>query len=244
MNASPHPGWQERTIQLIGETGCKKLASARVLVAGLGGVGAMAAEMLCRAGVGHLTIADGDTIQPGNLNRQLPAKHSTIGRKKADVTGETLMDINPGLDMVIINSYIRDDGMEDILSGHFDYVVDAIDTLSPKTSLIYHAMKRGLKLVSSMGSGGKTDPSLIRIADISESFNCRLAYLLRKKLRKLGIERGFKVVFSTEPVDKKVIIPVEDELNKKSTAGTISYIPAMFGCMMASAVVRDLVDGC
>lgn len=241
MISASHPDWQERTIQLIGEENSKTLGSSKVLVVGLGGVGAMAAEMLCRAGVGNLTIIDGDTVQPGNINRQLPAYHSTIGESKARLVGKRLLDINPHLELKLINEYIKDDRMEIILDESFDYVVDAIDTLSPKIFLIYHAMKRGMPVVSSMGSGGKLDPSQIHITDISKSYNCRLAYILRKKLRKLGVEQGFKVVFSTEQVNKEVIIPVEGEQNKKSTVGTISYIPAIFGCMLASVVIRDLI---
>ena len=202
----------------------------------------MAAEMICRSGVGKMSIIDGDTIQPGNINRQLPATHSTLGLEKAMVMGERLKDINPGLELTVINEFVKEDRIPEILQEPFDYVVDAIDTLSPKIYLIYHAIQRGLKLASSMGSGGKLDPSQIRVADFGDTYNCRLAYLLRKKLRKLDVHGGFKVVFSTEQVPKEMIIPVEDEPNKKSTVGTSSYIPAIFGCTLASIVIRDLVQ--
>ena len=238
----PHPGWQERTIQLLGEKKFSRLQEANVLVAGMGGVGSMAAEMICRGGVGKMCIIDGDTIQPGNLNRQLPATHSNLNREKAVVMGERLKDINPGLDLTVINEFIREEKFPEILQTPFDYVVDAIDTLSPKIYLIYHTVNRGLKLASSMGSGGKMDPAQIRVADFGDTYNCRLAYLLRKKLRKLDVHGGFQVVFSTEQVSKEVIIPVEDEPNKKSTVGTNSYIPAIFGCTLASIVIRDLVE--
>ena len=240
--SAAHPNWQERTIQYIGSEKSKKLNASNVLVTGLGGVGAIAAEMLCRSGIGNLTIVDGDVIQPGNLNRQLPALHSTIGKKKADVLGQKLKDINPDLNLFVIDEFIKDDRMEAILDQSFDYVVDAIDTLSPKIFLIYHAVSRGLPVVSSMGSGAKLDPAQIHISDLSESYNCRLAYVLRKKLRKLGVETGVKVVFSTEQVDKRAVIPIKGEDNKKSTIGTISYIPAIFGCMLASVVIRDLME--
>lgn len=240
-NSAAHSDWQERTIQYIGREKSDKLGASNVLVTGLGGVGAMAAEMLCRAGIGNMTIVDGDVILAGNLNRQLPALHSTIGMKKAQVVGQKLQDINPDLKLTIIDEFIKDDRMEAILEQSFDYVVDAIDTLSPKIYLIYHAVSHGLPIVSSMGSGGKLDPAQIHISDLSESYNCRLAYVLRKKLRKLGVETGIKVVFSSEQVDKRHIIPVEGEENKKSTVGTISYIPAIFGCMLASVVIRDLI---
>lgn len=240
--SGPHPGWQERTIQLLGEEKYARLQNANVLVAGMGGVGSMAAEMICRTGVGKMTIIDGDTIQPGNLNRQLPATHSTLNCDKAVVMGERLRDINPGLELTVINEFIREERIPEVLQAPFDYVVDAIDTLSPKIYLMYHTVKMGLKLASSMGSGGKMDPSQIRVADFSDTYNCRLAYLLRKKLRKMDVHGGFKVVFSTEQVGKEVIIPVEGERNKKSTVGTNSYIPAIFGCTLASIVIRDLVD--
>ena len=240
--SSPHPGWQERTIQLLGKEKYSRLQQANVLVAGMGGVGSMAAEMICRNGVGKMTIIDGDTIQAGNLNRQLPATHSNLNRDKAVVMGERLKDINPGLELTVLNEFIREERIPEILQAPFDYVVDAIDTLSPKIYLIFHTVKMGLKLASSMGSGGKMDPSQIRVADFSDTYNCRLAYVLRKKLRKMDVHGGFKVVFSTEQVGKEVIIPVEGEPNKKSTVGTNSYIPAIFGCTLASIVIRDLVD--
>jgi len=240
--SGPHPDWQERTIQLLGKERFGRLEQAHVLVAGLGGVGAMAAEMICRSGVGRITIIDGDTIQPGNLNRQLPATHQTLFRPKAEVMGERLMAINPGLRLTVLNEFIREERIPEILETPFDYVVDAIDTLSPKIYLIYHVVQKGSRLASSMGSGGKLDPAQIRVADFGETFNCRLAYILRKKLRKLGVEGGFKVVFSTERVSREMIIPVEGERNKKSTVGTSSFIPAIFGCTLASIVIRDLAQ--
>ncbi len=227
-------------MQLLGSEAMEKLAGARVLVAGMGGVGSMAAELICRSGIGHMSIVDADRIQPGNLNRQLPALHSTLDRYKADVMGQRLLDINPGLDLRIHKAFIRDEGIPAILSEGYDYVVDAIDTLSPKIYLIHESLKQGLKLASSMGSGGKLDPMQVQIADFGETFNCRLAYILRKKLRKLGVYGGFPVVFSTEQVPREVIIEVENEANKKSTVGTTAHIPAIFGCMLASIVVRDL----
>ncbi|MEZ5069497.1 MAG: tRNA threonylcarbamoyladenosine dehydratase [Bacteroidales bacterium] len=237
-----HPQWQERTVQLLGESNVRRLAKAHVLVVGLGGVGGMAAEMLCRSGIGKLTLVDADVVQPGNLNRQLAALHSTLGRSKTDVMGQRLLDINPGLDLELRQEFLRDEGMEELLDRGFDYVVDAIDTLSPKIFLIHHSLKRGLRLTSSMGSGGKMDPSQIRVADFGDTYNCKLAFILRKKLRKLGVHGDFPVVFSTEQVPKHMVVPVEGEPNKKSTVGTNAFIPAVFGCTLASVVVRDLVD--
>ena len=161
----PHPGWQERTIQLLGQEKYSRLQQANVMVAGMGGVGSMAAEMICRSGVGKMTIIDGDIIQAGNLNRQLPATHSSLNHDKAVVMGERLKDINPGLELTVLNEFIREERIPEILQAPYDYVVDAIDTLSPKIYLMFHTVKRGLKLASSMGSGGKMDPSQIRVAD-------------------------------------------------------------------------------
>lgn len=238
----PHPDWQERTIQLLGKERFGRLQNRNILVIGLGGVGSMAAEMICRSGIGKMTIVDGDRVQPGNINRQIPATHGSLDRDKAVVMGERLRDINPGLELTVINEFIKEERIPEILQAPFDYVVDAIDTLSPKIYLIYHTVNQGHKLASSMGSGGKVDPSQIRVSDFRDTFNCRLAYVLRKKLRKLNVHGGFKVVFSTEQVPKEMIIPVEGEQNKKSTVGTSSYIPAIFGCTLASIVIRDLVD--
>jgi tRNA A37 threonylcarbamoyladenosine dehydratase len=236
----PHHGWQERTIQLFGRDGFTRLEQSNVLVAGMGGVGSMAAEMICRSGVGRMTIIDGDTIQPGNLNRQIPATHSTLYAGKAAVMGRRLLDINPGLGLTVISEFISGEHIPEILTEPYDYVVDAIDTLSPKVDLIYHAVKKGMKLASSMGSGGKVDPSLVKVADFADTYSCRLASVLRKRLRKMGVHGGFKVVFSTERVPKEIIVQVEGEPNKRSTAGTSSFIPAIFGCTLASIVVRDL----
>lgn len=238
----PHPDWQERTIQLLGKERFGRLQNRNILVVGMGGVGSMAAEMICRSGIGKMTIVDGDRVQPGNINRQIPATHGSLDRDKAVVMGERLRDINPGLELTVINEFIKEERIPEILQTPFDYVVDAIDTLSPKIYLIYHTVNQGHKLASSMGSGGKVDPSQIRVSDFRDTFNCRLAYVLRKKLRKLNVHGGFKVVFSTEQVPKEMIIPVEGEQNKKSTVGTSSYIPAIFGCTLASIVIRDLVD--
>jgi tRNA threonylcarbamoyladenosine dehydratase len=244
MNSpGPHPGWQERTIQLLGHESYERLEKSNVLVVGMGGVGSIAAEMICRAGVGQMTIIDADIIQPSNVNRQIPATHATLNKEKVVVMGDRLREINPGLKLTVINEFIKEGRIPEILEEPFDYVVDAIDTLTPKIFLIYHSVKKGRKLASSMGSGGKVDPSQISVADFGETYNCRLAFTLRKKLRKLDVHGGFKVVFSAEQVAKELIIPVEGEPNKKSTTGTISYIPAIFGCTLASIVIRELAAG-
>jgi len=233
--------WLERTELLVEKQNLEKLKQSHVLVVGLGGVGAYAAEQLCRAGVGEMTIVDGDLISTTNRNRQLPALVSTTGKPKVKVLADRLLDINPELRLHTLQEYIRDDRMIEILNGHFDYVVDAIDTLSPKIFLIYHTLQKGHRLVSSMGSGGKLDPTKVEIADFSKSRICPLARILRKRLGRFGIREGFNVVFSTEEVPEHAMIPCEGEPNKKTTIGTISYMPAIFGCFMASVVVRDLI---
>jgi len=232
--------WQERTKLILGDEGLKKLASSNVLVVGLGGVGSYAAEMICRAGVGSITIVDGDTIHVTNRNRQLPALKSTEGLVKAEVMGQRLMDINPGIKLTIIKEYIKDERMEQILDYGYDYVVDAIDTLSPKIYLIYHSIKKKLPVVSSMGAGGKFDPTQINISDISETTDCPLARILRKKLHRLGIREGFTAVYSPEVVDKSKIVATPGEQNKASIVGTVSYMPAAFGIACASVVIRHL----
>lgn len=234
--------WLSRTELLLGAEGVNKLKRAHVLVAGLGGVGAYAAEQLCRAGVGEMTIIDGDVVEITNKNRQLPALDSTVGLPKAEIMASRFLDINPDLKLHTINDFIRDEGMIEVLErAPYDYIVDAIDTLAPKIFLIYHSLQKGLPVVSSMGSGGKMDPSKIEIADISKSYNCNLARMLRKRLHKLGVYQGVKVVFSSELTDPQSVVLVESQ-NKKSNVGTISYMPPVFGCFIASVVVRDLIN--
>lgn len=235
--------WQERTELLFGTEGCSRLRRARVLVVGLGGVGAYAAEMIARSGVGRMTVADADTVSASNINRQLVALHSTVGRPKAEVLAERLRDINPELDLTVIERYIRDEETAALLdSDRFDYVVDAIDTLSPKLALIEEALRRGIPLVSSMGAGAKTDPTRLEIADIGATHHCPLAHMLRKRLHKRGIRSGFRAVFSPEPPRPGATVPC-DERNKKSNVGTVSYMPALFGIGCASVVIRALTDG-
>ena len=234
--------WLERTEMLIGEEALKKLKSARVLVVGLGGVGAYAAEMICRAGTGSMTIVDGDNIHTSNINRQLIAINSTLGLKKTELMASRLLDINPDLKLNLISEYIRGDRLPEILEEKYDYVVDAIDTLSPKIFLIWHSVQRKYPLVSSMGSGGKTDPLKIRITDISETTDCNLARILRKRLHRLGVREGFRAVWSPETTDKSKVIPTAGEQNKKSIVGTISYMPAAFGIACASVVIRDIIN--
>lgn len=234
--------WNIRTELLFGKERIDRLAECHVLVVGLGGVGAYAAEQLCRAGIGRMTIVDADRVGESNLNRQLPALHSTLGRPKAEVMAERLRDINPELRLTVLNEFLRDERTEQLLvEGHFDYVVDAIDSLSPKVFLLHFAYTHQIPIVSSMGAGAKVDPAQVRIADISKSINCTLARAVRKRLHALGVRKGIPVVFSTEFADMNAVIEVNDEQNKRTTAGTVSYMPAIFGCYLASHVLRNII---
>lgn len=234
--------WLERTELLLGQDKLKKLNNANVLVVGLGGVGAIAAEMICRSGVNKMTIVDGDVVEVSNRNRQLPALTSTTGMPKAHVLEQRFRSINPEIDLTVLNEFICDDRTKELLdSQQFDYVVDAIDTLSPKVFLIHHSLHRKLRIVSSMGAGGKLNPALVKSADLSETYNCKLARMMRKRLGKLGIHEGVKVVFSSELVNADAIRR-EESVNKKSTVGTISFMPAVFGCMLSGIVINDLIN--
>lgn len=233
--------WQERTMMLMGEDMLEHLHDSTVAVIGVGGVGGYAAEMVVRAGVGHLIILDSDNVSLTNKNRQLLALDSTVGRPKCDVLAERLKDINPELELVVIKEYLEAEKAGDVLGAyHIDFLIDAIDTLSPKLHLIKYCMDNSIPLVSSMGAGAKYDATKVRLTDVSRSFNCPLAYIVRKRLRHMGIKKGFQVVFSEELPDRESIVPCEDR-NKKSQVGTISYIPAVFGCVCAQAAVQELM---
>ena len=233
--------WLSRTELLLGEERLGLLKKAHVLVAGLGGVGAYAAEQLCRAGIGEMTIIDGDCVEETNKNRQLPALHSTMGREKAEVLAARFKDINPDIQLTVLPVFLKDDNIPELLdAARYDFIVDAIDTLAPKCYLIAEALKRHIKIVSSMGAGAKSDITQIRFADIWDTYHCGLSKAVRKRLQKLGIKRKLPVVFSTEQADPKAVLLTEDEQNKKSTCGTVSYMPAVFGCYLAEYVIKRL----
>ena len=233
--------WQERTRLLLGDEGFEKLNSSHVLVVGLGGVGGYVAEQLTRAGIGELTIVDGDVVSQSNMNRQLLALQSTQGKPKAEVMAARLRDINPDIKLHVVNQFMKDLALIDLISQPYDFVVDAIDTVSPKVFLLYYAVQNNQRIVSCMGAGGKMHPDKIEIADIDKSHHCHLAFYIRKKLHKLGIRTGIKVVFSPEPVSKSAVIEEESQ-NKASNVGTISYMPAAFGCFCASVVINGLLE--
>ncbi len=236
--------WLVRSELMLGSDVLGRMKDARVAVIGLGGVGAYAAEMIARAGIGSMLILDSDVVNPSNKNRQLLALDSTIGKNKAEIMAARLKDINPEIKLTIVDEYLTEESVARLIgSDRIDYLVDAIDTLSPKIALIKHAIAKGIPLVSSMGAGAKLDATKLEIADISKSYNCPLAYMLRKRLRKEGISKGFKVVFSKELPDTDAIVPVEEQ-NKKSMVGTISYLPAAFGLLCAQVVICHLIECC
>ena len=235
--------WNERTRLLIGDAGIEKLRKSHVLVVGLGGVGGYAAEQLARAGIGRMTIVDGDVVSNTNRNRQLLALNSTLGRPKAEVMAERILDINPDIELEVINQYMKDDAIIELVSKPYDFVVDAIDTVAPKVFLLYYAKQNNQRVVSCMGAGGKFHPERIEIADIAQSNHCRLAFYIRKRLHRLGVFDGITAVFSPEPVDSSAVTTdMEKEQNKVSNVGTISYMPAAFGIFCASVVINGLLE--
>ena len=230
--------WLQRTELLVKEEGIERLQSTNILIVGLGGVGSFAAEFLVRSGIGNLTIVDGDTVDITNINRQLPALNSTIGKNKTDVVAERILDINPEINLKKINEFLEPERMEEILTQEkFDYVLDCIDSLSPKLALIITCKRKKIKLVSAMGAGGKTDPSKVMVRDISKTNNCFLA----KQIKKEQIHKGFRCVFSTEIQDENSLKMTDGSNYKKSFYGTISYMPAIFGLYAAAEVIRFLL---
>lgn len=233
--------WQQRT-ELLLKDRLEIFRAAHILIVGLGGVGAYAAEMLVRGGIGNMTIVDNDTVSITNINRQLPALHSTIGKSKVEVLKTRFMDINPSLNIQAYSMYLNEDNIAQFLEAkHYDFVVDAIDTITPKYTLIVECLKRRISIISSMGAGAKSDVTLIRYANIWDTYHCGLSKAIRTRLKQGGCKHcKLPVVFSTEQADRSSIIRVENEQNKKTTTGTISYMPATFGCYLAQYVFKNL----
>ena len=243
MDHTPE-NWQDRTELLLGPSNVERLKNASVLVIGLGGVGAVAAEMICRAGVGAMTIADGDRIEPTNLNRQLPALVSTLGCYKTEVVADRLKSIDPELDLNVKTGFLEGESISELLSTRrFDCVLDAIDSLTPKIQLAQACLTQHIPLVACMGAGARLDPEKIRCADISKTFCCPLARAYRTGLAKLGIRKGILAVFSSEPAIRSAIREDRSSPYKRSTTGTVSFMPAAFGCHCAAAVIR-ILTGC
>ncbi|WP_266367872.1 tRNA threonylcarbamoyladenosine dehydratase [Tellurirhabdus rosea] len=234
--------WLSRTQLLVGDPGLDRLTAAHVLVVGLGGVGSFAAEFIARAGVGRMTIVDGDVVDPSNRNRQLPALATTHGQSKADLMAERLLAINPELQLRVVKAFLTPEKVRELLTeGPYDYVMDCIDSITPKLTLLETAYKQGCRIVSSMGAGGKLDPTQLRVTELFDTYECVMAQYVRKRLKKLDVKAGIKAVFSIEQVRKESLIMTDGSNFKRSAYGTISYLPAAFGGVCASVVIRELL---
>lgn len=233
--------WLSRTSLLIGEEALKRLSEKHVLIVGMGGVGSFAAEFVARAGIGKMTIIDGDIIDTTNRNRQLPALHSTIGQSKAAVMATRLLDINPELELTTISNFIDPDKVEQCLATTPDFIIDAIDSITPKVQFLVQAYAHQLPIVSSMGAGAKLDPTQLKVVDISKTYNCPFAQQIRKNLKSHGIYKGITTVFSPEEIIKESLMHTDGKNYKKSAYGTISYMPATFGAVVASVAIRKLI---
>ena len=232
--------WQERAELLFKKEGLDRLKNANILIVGVGGVGSFAAEFLARAGVGNLTIVDGDVVDITNINRQLPALHSTIGMSKIDVVGDRLMDINPELNLIKVKEFLSPERAFEIVDEKYDYVLDCIDSVTPKLNLIIGAKRKRVKIISSMGAGGKMEAAKVKIADITNTINCMFAKTIRRRLKEHKIDK-LKVVFSSEIQDESSLKMTDGSNYKKSFYGTNSYMPGLFGLYAAETVIRYLI---
>lgn len=233
--------WLERTELLYGEEAIKKLRNKNVLIVGLGGVGSFAAEFICRAGVGSMTIVDGDFVDITNKNRQLIALDSTVGKSKAEEMGKRLLDINPQLNLTVIDEFITPDRAKSLITNDFDCVLDCIDSLTPKIEVMKNCLRKKIKVVSSMGAGGKLDPIKVRVKDISKTKNCRLSKMIRKRLKKEGFHKGVRAVFSEEHIKRDALKLTDGTNYKKSFYGTNSYMPALFGLNASAEAIKILM---
>ena len=234
--------WLDRTELLIKKEGIEKLKNSNILIVGIGGVGSFAAEFIVRSGIGKLTIIDGDNVDNTNINRQLPAMKSTLGKHKVDVMAERLKDINPELELTVLNEFLSPERIVEVVTTEYDYIMDCIDSITPKLNLIIAAKRKRVKIISAMGAGGKTDPSKIIVTDISKTYHDPLSRRIRKTLRSQGIDKGIRVVFSTESPNKESVELTDGADYKRSFYGTISYMPALFGLNAAGEVLRYLLD--
>jgi tRNA A37 threonylcarbamoyladenosine dehydratase len=232
--------WQERAVLLFKTEGITNLKNANVLIVGVGGVGSFAAEFLARAGVGSLTIVDGDVVDITNINRQLPALHSTVGLSKIEVVGNRLMDINPELQLTKIQEFLSPERAFEIVDEKYDYILDCIDSVTPKLNLILGAKRKRVKIISSMGAGGKMEAAKVKVADITNTVNCMFAKTIRRRLKEFKIDK-LKVVFSSEIQDETSLKMTDGSNYKKSFYGTNSYMPGLFGLYMAETVIRYLI---
>lgn len=233
--------WLSRTKLLIGEDSLIQLTTKHVMVVGMGGVGSFAAEFIARSGIGKMTIIDGDVVDPSNRNRQLPALATTHGQSKVQIMAERLRAINPEIELNVVQEFVNPEMVKAQLEHQPDYIIDAIDSITPKLTFISLAHQSQIPLVSSMGAGAKVDPTRLQVVDISKTYNCPFAQQIRKGLRKLGIKKGIKAVFSPEEPIRESLMLTDGTNFKKSAYGTISYMPATFGAVTASVAIRDLM---
>lgn len=223
----------QRTEIVIGKENVNKLKNKHVLICGIGGVGSFALEAIARCGISNITIIDKDIVDVTNINRQLIALQSTVGKSKVEVARERLMDINKDISIVAIKENITSDNISEIINKKIDYVVDAVDNIEAKVAIIAECNKKNIKCISCMGMGNKLNPLDIKVADIYKTNTCPLAKIMRKKLKESGIKKQ-KVVFSTE-------IPVEKKINT-NTLGSVSFVPSVAGLVIASEVIKDIID--
>lgn len=233
--------WLSRTQLLIGEENLRLLTSKHVMVVGMGGVGSFAAEFIARSGIGEMTIIDGDVVDPTNRNRQLPALATNHGVAKVEIMAERLLAINPELKLHVVKQFVTPELVQVQIARNPDFIIDAIDSIQPKQTFIRLALESKIPMVSSMGAGGRVDPTCLKVADISKTFNCPFAQQIRKNLKQFGIRKGLRVVFSTEEVAKDSLILTDGSNFKKSAYGTMSYLPATFGATVASVAIRELM---
>lgn len=233
--------WLSRSALLVGDDGIQTLQNKHVLVVGLGGVGSFAAEFMCRSGIGEMTIVDGDTVDPTNRNRQLPALATNHGVSKAAIMSERLLAINPALKLHVVEDFLSPQKCKEILQTPFDYVLDCIDSVTPKLTLLVTALQTGIPIISSMGAGGKFDPTKLRVGRLTETYHCVFAYYIRKRLKKMADASSIKAVFSTELPKRESLVMTDGSNFKRSAYGTISYLPAAFGGVCASVAIRDLL---
>ena len=233
----------DRTRMLVGDAGMEKLQNAHVFIAGIGGVGSFTAEALARAGVGTLTLLDNDTVDITNLNRQIHATQKTVGRPKVEVMAERIREINPEIQVHTINAFLLDDNTESVLGdGGYDYIVDAVDTVTAKLSLILYARERNIPVISSMGTANKLDATKFEVVDISKTHTCPLARVMRKELRDRGVISGVEVLYSTAlPVKIQTAADAEDGERKKPVPASISYVPSVAGLLLAGHVIQQLL---
>lgn len=245
MRAMPNtiPPQFTRTHILLGDAGIEKLKSKHIFVAGLGGVGSYCAEALARAGIGRLTLLDHDVVAASNINRQLPALLSTVGQAKAELMAARIADINPECRVTVLRTFLGTENVKELIPDNCDYVIDCIDSLTCKEALLAESFQRGLKVASSMGAGNRLDPARIKVADISKTEMCPLAKKMRQRLhRHHGIRKGILTVFSDEPPYDPLPPEPTDHGRPRAVNGTISYMPPLFGLMLAGAVIKQLLE--